>query len=104
MLCECAPSSGLLSRRREGLGEERPFQVVAAPGRLLRIRSATLRARLHELGSLRMKRVGIAERTFRCVGETALGWGYFVRVMRRLGGTGSAMVHEERKVILSESS
>ena len=62
------PSPGLLSRRREGLGEERPFQVVAAPGRLLRIRSAALRARLHELGSLRMSRVGIAVRTFRCYG------------------------------------
>ena len=34
----------------------------------LRIRSATLRARLHELGSLRMKREGIAARTFRCYG------------------------------------
>ena len=68
MLCECVPSPGLLSTRREGLGEERRLQVVAAPCRLLRIRSATLRARLHELGSLRMSRVGIAARTFRCYG------------------------------------
>ena len=44
------------------------MQVVAAPGRLLRIRSAALRARLHELGSLRMSRVGIAARTCRCYG------------------------------------
>ena len=33
-----------------------------------RIRSTSLRARLHELGSLRMSRVGIAARTFRCYG------------------------------------
>ena len=78
--------------------------MVAAPGRLLRIRSATLRARLHELGSLKMKQVGIAERTFRCVGETVVGWGIFVWVRRCLGKGGSALVHEERKVILSESS
>ena len=88
MLCECAPDSGFLSTRRESLGKERRLQVVAAPCRLLRIRSAALRARLHGLGSLRMKRVGIAERTFRCVGETVFGWGNFVWVKRCLGSRG----------------
>ena len=39
-------------------------RLVAA----FRIRSTSLRARLHELGSLRMSRVGIAARTFRCYG------------------------------------
>ena len=47
---------------------------------------------------------GIAERTFRCVGDTALGWVGFCLGKTVFGERGSAMVHEERKVILSESS
>ena len=62
-----------------------PSWCACAP---ISIRSAALRARLHELGSLRMKRVGIAERTFRCVGETVFGWDNFVWVMRSFGGKG----------------
>ena len=87
-----------LGRSRENLAGGRrawslaPSWCACAP---ISIRPAALRARLHELGSLRMNRVGISERTFRCVGDTAVGWGGFVWVMRRFGGMGSAVIPKQ---------
>ena len=95
--CDCAPSPSLLSRRREGFGEERPFQVERLARhslRSLRRGYCTLEGPCGVIGSYRWyhrravearlrggfgsieigtSRAGWVLLGFRCVGQ----WGFF---------------------------